>query len=134
VIGKLGWAVLLSFSSFCFANGKTFDLKMDLSMGGKHLASPRILVKEGEKALVSQEKNGEMSFIEVVAVEERSPKGDGGIRLDFVIGKIAADGSRTMVSQPRLLAYPGEKSQITVSNDDSGSTFSLSVIANHKDL
>lgn len=133
MVRGLSYAVLAWFSSLSFASGKIFDLKMDLSINGKHMASPRVTVREGEKAFVGQEKNGETSFIEVVAVEEKSPKGDGGIRLDFVVGKIAADGSRTMVSQPRLLAYPGELSKIVV-GDDSGREFSLSVVANHKDL
>ncbi len=112
-----------------FANQKTFDLKIDFSIDGKHVSSPRIVVKEGEKGTITQDVDGYQTFIDVVAKEEQSPSGQSAIRMNFVIGKIALDGTRKIVSQPQIISIPNEEAQITVGQSGKSETLSLSVIA-----
>lgn len=133
-MGKLLVAVACLFSVSAFASEKAFDLKMDLSIEGKHVSSPRIVVKEGEKGTITQESNGEKSFIEVVAKEEKAPNGKQAIHMTFVVGKIATDGTRTIVSQPQIISIPNEKAQITVGENGKPEVISLSVIANKTTL
>lgn len=49
--------------------------------------------------------------------------------MTFVVGKIAKDGSRTIVSQPRIISLPNEKAQITVGENGKPEVLSLSVVA-----
>jgi type II secretory pathway component GspD/PulD (secretin) len=131
---KILGIVLLLIGSSAFASTKAFDLKMDLSIEGKHVSSPRIVVKEGEKGTITQESNGKKSFIEVVAKEDKAPNGKLAIHMTFLVGKIASDGTRTIVSQPQIISMPNEKAQITVGENGKPEVLSLSVIANKTTL
>lgn len=129
-MGKILLAMICLLSTSVFASEKAFDLKIEMSVDGKHVSSPRIVVKEGEKGTVIQESNGEKNFIEVVAKEGKAPNGVQGIHMAFVVGKIANDGSRTVVSQPQILSIPNEKAQITIGEKGKPEVLSLSVVAN----
>lgn len=133
-MGKILMAMVCLFSVSVFASQKAFDLKMDLSIEGKHVSSPRIVVKEGEKGTITQESNGQKSFIEVVAKEDKAPNGKQAIFMTFVVGKIANDGTRTVISQPQIISIPNEKAQISVGEKGNPDLLSLSVIANKTTL
>jgi len=59
----LGTAAMASFAGY--------DLKMDLSLNGKHVSSSRIIVKSGEMGSITQktEPSDTANFIEVIASE-----------------------------------------------------------------
>lgn len=61
-MGKILAAMICLYSLSAFANEKLFDLKMDLSLDGKHVSSTRLVIKEGEKGTVTRESNGEKKF------------------------------------------------------------------------
>lgn len=129
----LGIALLLIGSS-AFGSTKGYDLKMELSLNGKHISSPRIIVKEGETATVTQKTDSEESFIEVVAIEG-TVQNHNSIMMKFVVGTISKNGERTIVSKPQILARENEPAQITVSEKENGPVqLSLSVIAKRKAL
>jgi hypothetical protein len=113
-MGKFLVAIICLISNSVFASQEAFDLQMDQSIDGKHISSPRIVVKEGEKETIIQESNGQKSFIEVIVKEDKAPNSKQAIFMTFVVGKIALDGSRTIVSQPQITSIPNEKAQITV--------------------
>lgn len=127
----LGLALILVGSS-AFAATDGYDLKMDLSMNGKHVASPRIIIKAGELGTIIQKTDSEETFIEVVATEGEV-QNHKSIMMKFTIGYIGKNGERTIVSKPKILAKENSPSQITV-DEKSGAELSFSVIAKRKSL
>lgn len=122
--------VMISCSAFAATNG--YDLKMDLSINGKHVSSPRVIVKAGEMATVNQKKDTQESFIEVIATEGKV-QNNKGIMMNFTVGYIGKNGERIIVSKPQILAKENEPALITVGEKD-GTELSLSVIAQRKSL
>lgn len=133
-MGKFLGTLVCLFSVSVFASQRAFDLQMDLSLEGQHVSSPRMIVKEGEKGTITQESNGQKTFIEVVAREDKTPTGKQAIHMTFVVGKISKDGTRTLVSRPRISVVPNEKAQITVGEEGKPEVLSLSVIATKTNL
>lgn len=129
---KLLGLALLMVGSSAFASTNGYDLKMDLSMNGKHVSSPRIIVKAGEKGTINQKTDTEESFIEVVATEGQV-QNNKGIMMNFTVGYIGKNGERTIVSKPQILAKENEPALITVGEKD-GTELSLSVVAKRKSL
>lgn len=124
--------VLAFVGSSAFAATNGYDLKMDLSLNGKHISSPRVIVKAGETATVTQKTDTEESFIEVVATEG-SIQNHKGILMNFVVGVIGKNGERTIKATPQVLAKENEPAQITV-GEKNGEEVSLSVVAKRKAL
>ena len=130
----------LSFSTFIasavLAAGPTatgYALKMELSMNGKVVSTPRLVVRSGETGSITEESAARKTFIEVTATEGSVQKRKG-IMMNFVVGLVAKDGTRTVLSRPSILANENEKAEITVANKESGETVALSVIATRKAL
>lgn len=124
---------LLMFGPLAFASTNGYDLKMDLSMNGKHISSPRVIVKAGETATITQKTDTEESFIEVVATEGEV-QNHKGIVMKFTVGTISKNGQRTIVSKPQILAMENEKAEIIVGEDGGKEQLSLSVVAKRKAL
>ncbi len=126
-------AIVLAFiGSSAFASVKSYDLKMNLSLNGKHTSSPRVLVKAGETATITQKTETEESFIEVV-VTEGSVQNHKGILMNFVVGVIGKNGERTIKAKPQVLAKENELAQITIGENKGDEVF-LSVVAKRKSL
>ncbi len=133
-------ALALSFSTFfstaVLAAGPTtaaYHLKLELSMNGKVVSTPRLVVRSGETGSITEESAARKTFIEVTATEGSVQKRKG-IMMNFVVGLIAKDGTRTVLSRPSILANENEKAEITVAGKESGETMALSVIATRKAL
>lgn len=124
---KLLGLALLMVASSAFAKTKGYDLKIDLSLKGKHVASPHLVVKEGEKATITPQSDNAARFIEVTATEGEV-QGHKGILMNFTVGSITKDGKRTILSTPEILAKENESAQIVVGGKD-GAELSMSVVA-----
>jgi ribosomal protein S4 len=107
----LGFVLTIIAGSAFAENG--YDLKINLSLNGKHVASPRIIVKAGEKATITQRGYSQESFIEVVATENEA-KNVPGILMKFSVGYIQKNGERTIISQPQILTNENSLSTMTV--------------------
>lgn len=127
---KLVAIVLAFIGSTAFASTHGYDLKMDLSLNGKHVSSPRLIVKAGETAYINQKTDTEESFIEVVATEGSIQKHQG-ILMNFIVGVIDQNGHRVIKAKPQILAKENEAAQITV-GENNGDEISLSVVATRK--
>lgn len=106
---------------------------MDLSLNGKHISSPRVIVKAGETATITQKTDTEESFIEVVATEGEV-QNHKGIIMNFTVGTIGKSGERTIISRPQILAKENEQAQITVGENGGIENLSLTVLATRKAL
>lgn len=130
----------LSFSTFIasavLASGPTtaaYHLKLALSMNGKVVSTPQLIVRNGATGSITEESATQKTFIEVTATEGSVQKRKG-IMMNFVVGLVAKDGTRTVLSRPSILANENEKAEITVADKESGETVALSVIATRKAL
>ncbi len=129
---KLTIIVLAFMSSFAFGSINGYNLKMDLSVNGKHVSSPQLIVMAGEAATITQKTEMEWFSIDVIATEG-SIQNQTGILMKFVIGIIRKNGEPMIRVQPQILAKENELAQVTVSGQD-GNEVSLSIIANRKAL
>ncbi|MCC2679960.1 MAG: hypothetical protein K0R29_2536 [Pseudobdellovibrio sp.] len=109
---------------------KAFDIEMNLSIDGKQVSTPRIIVKEGEKGVFTQEVDGQKSIIEVVAKEIRRSDLTKAIKMEFTVSKIDADGKVVVLSTPKIIAANNSEAQITVGETGRPEALSLSVVAN----
>lgn len=124
------WTLVTS----AFASGESFEVKIDLLLNGKHISSPRVILKEGESATIIQKTKTVDNFIEVRAFKNEAPNQEG-ILMKLIVGEIGEGGKRTIVSQPQILTKENEPSQITVNAKEKGSEkLSLSVVAKKKML
>ncbi len=122
---KVGLLLLLAGTRAWAAKG--YDLKMELTMNGKHMSSPRVLVRAGEKAMIEEEGKNGGSFIEVIATEGEA-KGNAGIMMSITVGTIDKKGARTIISRPKILAVENSEARITVGENENGNEqISLSV-------
>lgn len=130
---KIALVAAAFVGSTAFAGSPGYDLKMELSINGKHISSPRVITKDGVVATITQKTNTEESFIEVIA-SEGEVQGNKGIMMKFVIGVIGKDGERIIVSQPQILARENVKAEIKEGQNGDKETLSLSVVAKRKVL
>lgn len=123
--------ISLFLSSIAMSATKSFDLKMELSIDGKHVSSPHIISLPNQKASITQRDDNkkEESFIEVTASDVTNDKIKNGIFMKFVVG-YNKEGQRKIISQPEILAKAGEEAEITVGSDDATETLKLKVVAN----
>lgn len=130
-------ALALSFSPTLFAANSApttgYDLKMELSMNGKVVSTPRLIVRSGQTGSITEDSATRKTFVEVTAMEG-SVQNHKGIIMNFVVGVIGKDGKRTVLSRPNILAKENEKAEIEVSDKESGETLALSVIVARKAL
>jgi hypothetical protein len=123
---------LLTMSGAAFASSQIYDLSMDLFLNGKHVSSPKMILKEANKASVSQVSKENGTFIDVVASEVSAEK-NKGILMKFVIGKIDNKGQKIILSTPQIVANENEKAEITVkANKAQPDTLTLTVTAIRK--
>jgi len=117
---KLLIALLMLFGTYsAFAVSNEYDLAMKLSMNGKLVASPHVIVKEGEPATITQKNNREEYFIEVV-VTESEVQGHKGILMKFVVGSIGSKGEKAVLSRPQILARENSPAKMAVGSKENG--------------
>ncbi len=114
----------LIFTSLVFA--KSYDLKLDLSLAGKSVGSPRLIVKENEKASFITEDGKQKMTIEVIAQDASSKEVPNGIKLDFRINHIELANNKTIEIAPALIVKDNSPASITT-NTDTGEEILLSV-------
>lgn len=111
--------VILGLSGSChsFAGEKAFELRMELSINGKYVSSPRLVAKEGEMAMITQEGPNQKTFIEVVATEDRIVRGKHSVLMKFVVGSIDPQGQKKILYKPQVLTLENHKTDLSVVED-----------------
>lgn len=109
-----------------------YDLKMELVIDGKKIASPQVSVKRGETATVTQDTAEGKTVLEVTA-NEGQVDNHKGILMKFSISSMSADGTRTVIATPQVLtAVENEKAEINVGSPEEKGRVSLTVSAKRK--
>ena len=119
----LGMVFLMTFETV-IASTNNYNLSLDLTLNGKHVSSPRIIVKEGEIASISQKTANEKQFIDVIATRKKP----NNILMQFTLGTIDKNGIKHISARPQIIAKENVQTKITQGNSEK-EEFSLSVIA-----
>lgn len=130
---------LLMISTQAFSATAGYDLKMDLSLNGKHFSSPRLHVQEGVVGSIettSKDKTGylQSNYIEVKATEILVSN-KKRIKMNFTVGIFDKMGQKVVTSKSNIIARENENVKITLSeNEDSTKHLVLSVVAKRKSI
>lgn len=128
------WSLVFFFAgSAALASQNFYDLKMELSKNGKLFSSSRLIVADGENAMISEKTDKEENFIEVVATEGVI-QNHQGILMKFIVGTIDKKGKKTILASPEVLAKENQPAQITSGSKKGAGEISLSVTAKRKTL
>ena len=129
---SLGFLSLLSLTP-SFASIPGHEIKMDVHMDGKLVSSPRLIVKSGEMATISQKNKVDENFVEVETNDE-NVNDKKLISMKFTLGRINENGERIILARPHILAQENESVEITVAEKGNPEKLSLSVTATRKDI
>jgi hypothetical protein len=106
----------------------SYDLDIELSLNGKTVFTPHVIVKRGIKAPAVTFNNGQ-NFLEVVADESagtKMKKVQDGISMKFTVGEIEKDGAHKILGEPRIITLENQRAEVT-SWSDGRDTQSVSV-------
>ncbi len=118
-------SLLLTATSVHAASAPVYRLDVELKRDSSVVGSARLTVQDGHSGSVQNDGH----FIEVVPRAARY-QGRSGVDMAFVVGVTNPDGTRTLISRPRILTVEGERGTITVGRlDRPRETITLSVLA-----
>ena len=126
-IMKVFGLLLTLVSINAFAANKYYEVAMDLSLNGKRVATPRILVKNN----VTETVRDGNRFYEVTAIENPI---DQSVKMDFTVGEFGMDGQRIIISRPTILTKENTRASIMKFEEDSAETIELSAVPIVKNL
>jgi hypothetical protein len=115
-------------SSSLRAGTSAYELNLDISVRGKHVSSPRLTVKEGEIASITQSANGEKFYLDVIATEVPG-KSKNAILMKFVLGTISVAGDKKVIGTPQIISIENNKAEISSGDSSGNEELSLSVVA-----
>lgn len=116
--------IFLSSSTWAATN--VYELQIDLTLNQKPTISKQLSIADGSKVTISEEGKGVTTTVEVTA-KEGAIQNTKGIVFDLVIGTIAKDGKKTILSRPQILAKENEPAEITSANNENEISLSLLV-------
>ena len=104
------------FSYPVLASGPGYHLDVELSIDGKAVASPKIVVLKNKKGTIVVDSSESKTFIDVIATEGEVGKSKG-ILMKFELGRLNDKGQRELLSKPTILAQSGSKATIQVKGE-----------------
>lgn len=121
-------AVLSFISITAFAKTQKFDVKVNLTVNGKKIAAPKLIINEGQKAQVSWQQEGEKEarFIEVVAKNDKD-FGPDVIFLDLKLGH--GESRKQIETEPEMLVKNNTPGHLTIIDGQTQETMQVEVTA-----
>lgn len=110
------------------AKTQKFDLKVNLTVNGKKIASPKLIVTEGKKGMIAWQNEGEKEshFIEVIAKNDN----DFGLDVIFLDLKLGhGESKKEIETEPEMLVKNNTPGTITIIDGQSQETMKLEVTA-----
>jgi hypothetical protein len=104
-------AILFLIANASFASVQKYDLNMELSLDGKKVMAPKMIVLDCKSASISEQKKGDGSFLDVIATENTGK----GILMKFKVGRLE-NGMRRVLGEPSIIALDGQPAKIEMSN------------------
>lgn len=107
-----------------------YELKIKYSINGQTIVSPRVKIKEGATALITQTYKGKKTFFEVKA--SSTPGANAPIHIDFTVGTMDRHGKKKIESTPKIVTFEAEKAEITEHDENGREIRSVAVVATRK--
>lgn len=134
---RLGWAVFFfvgAVSAVSKAGTRGFEIEFNIAMGRGPASKAHVVVKEGERAALTQfNSRGENYFVDVIA-KEATMQGRDGIYMDFVVGVVGRYDRRTVISHPKIFTMENQSAQLTVGAGKGAEPMNVTVVAQRKTL
>lgn len=116
----------LLLSPTAFAQLNTYELKIDVAIDGKKVATPKIILKEGEKGTINSKSESTETNIEVVTTKEKN----NHLLMKFKVALVGENGQRKIIGEPVIITSEKEPANIEVSQSpNQTSKLSLTVTA-----
>lgn len=112
---------------------KEYDLQMVISMNGKPVMSPFLVVKPGEKGTLRFKSGAEDNFVEVT-VNEGEVQKRKGILMKFNRGTFGKNTEKNTKNRIEVLAQENEKAEASVTSEDGSESFSIVVVAKRRNF
>ena len=107
----------LLFVTSAFAGNRAIELSVDLSLNGKHIMSPTILTKDGEKNTVTSGHGADRTYMEVIATE-KTLNNKKAVHMNFVVGTFTASGRKTVLASSTLITRDNNRGEIQTTEKD----------------
>lgn len=105
-----------------------YELKLELAVDGKQVASPKLTVSSDQKAVVRQKSDdGTTYVVEVILHPDSSAK--KMVTMDFTVSAETADGKSEVIATPHVTAKERKGATVTVNKSDGSEKMSLKVWA-----
>lgn len=120
--------VLALFSATALAKTQKFDLKVNLTVNGKKIASPKLIINEGQRGIISWQNEGdkEAYFIDVIAKNDKD-FGPDVIFLDLKLGH--GESKKEIETEPEMLVKNNMPGHLTIIDGQSKEEMQLEVTA-----
>lgn len=103
----------------------SYQLKLEVAVNGKHVASPTMTLEPNQKAILSQKgEDGETYIIEVIA----TPQEKKVVKMDFTVSH-EVNGKPELISNAQTITKERKGATITVNKSDGSEQLSLKVWA-----
>jgi hypothetical protein len=102
-------ALALSFSAFA---RNTYDVNVDISVGGRKIASPAVIVKEGEQVTLVQDNQ-----VIQLDLEEVKMQGLTGIKMGFKVNYMDSTGYKSK-STGSVFVIENQRARFTTGEGD----------------
>lgn len=93
----------------------TYELDMNLKFDGKLMSSPRVVVLDGQSAVLSDRGPNGGTYIEATVVGEKQ-----GVLMKFALGTMDAEGKRVVYARPQVIAAENQAATINVKESEGG--------------
>lgn len=122
---KLGLFCFLFMSSL-FASVPSYNVKMDLSLNGRHIFTPDIVAREGVVSTVTHNVDGEETFVDILPMKDKSKD---LIVMKMTVGTIGKNGERTILGTPEIMTKENVRASFSQGGTKRQEEYSLSLTA-----
>jgi hypothetical protein len=108
--------------------GSSYELKLELAVDSKQVASTKLLVNSDQKAVIRQKSgDGKTYIVEVLLHPDDSAKKI--VTMNFTVSTETADGKSEVIDTARVTAKERKGATITITKSDGSEKMSLKVWA-----
>ena len=104
-----------------------YEVKLELAVDGKHVASPKLTVNSDQKAVIRQKADDGTTYVVEVLLHPEA--GKKMVTMDFTVSSEGADGKSDVLATPHVTAKERKGATVTVNKNDGSEKMSLKVWA-----
>lgn len=112
-------------ASIATANQKEFDLDLQIKLNKKQVASPRVIVQDGQASSISFDTPNETVYLDILAQGQKSK---GFVMLNFNI-RTQSKTTKEINSKLSIIAKENQQAEIETTDNNGQESFAISVNA-----